>query len=159
MKLSNVALWTAFCVLLTGMFGIAAFGQAVGQQLGSSGQIGQRQQDTPPRPAPRLPDGRISLGAYPGEVGMWLPFNGGNERFVNPDNVTPEAAASQFSNRPRVSEVPFQQWAKELYNFRRANQLEPHTRCKPSAGPREFLTPYGIEFVEIPELHRILIMD
>jgi len=159
MKLSNVALRTAFCVSLTGMFGIAALGQAVGQQLGSSGQIGQRQQDTPPRPAPRLPDGRISLGAYPGEVGMWLPFNGGNERFVNPDNVTPEAAASQFSNRPRVSEVPFQQWAKELYNFRRANQLEPHTRCKPSAGPREFLTPYGIEFVEIPELHRILIMD
>ena len=159
MKLSIVAVWTVFSVLLLGVFGIAGLGQAVGGQLGSSGQIGQRQQDTAPRPAPRLQDGRISLGAYPGEVGMWLPFNGGGERFVNPDNVTPEAAASQFSNRPKLSEVPFQPWAKELYNFRRANQLEPHTRCKPSAGPRQFLTPYGVEFVDIRESQRILIMD
>ena len=87
---------------------------------------------------------------------MWLPFNGGKERLRNPDNITAEAAA-QFAGRPKLSEVPFQPWARALYNFRRANQLEPHTRCKPSAGPREFLTPYGVEFVDMPELQRILI--
>ena len=146
---------TAVSILLLAC--AAALGQANGQ-LGSSGQIGQRQQATAARPAPRLPDGRISLGPYPGEIGMWLPFNGGRERLVNPDNITAEAAV-QFAGRPKVSEVPFQPWAKEVYTFRRANQLEPHTRCKPSGGPREFLTPYGIEFVDIPGTQRILIMD
>jgi hypothetical protein len=58
-----------------------------------------------------------------------------------------------------MSEVPFQPWAKELYLYRRGNQFEPHTRCKPSGGPRQFLTPYGVEFVDLPELHRIFIMD
>jgi len=127
-------------------------------QLGSSGQIGLRQQDAQARPTPRGADGKVNLGPFPGETGMWLPFNGGNERLVNPDNITAEAAA-QFAGRPKLSEVPFQLWARALYNFRRSNQLEPHTRCKPSAGPREFLTPYGVEFVDMPELQRILIMD
>jgi hypothetical protein len=129
-----------------------------GQQLGSSGQIGQRQENTPAAPAPRRPDGRVVLGSPPGGIGMWLPFNGGNERLVNPDNITAEAM-KQFPGRPKVSEVPFQPWARELYSYRRANQLEPHTRCKPSGGPRQFLTPYGVEFVELPELQRILIVD
>lgn len=139
---------------------VLAFGQAPqnSQQLGSSGQIGLRQQDAPARPTPRRADGKVNMGPFPGETGMWLPFNGGNERLVNPDNITVEATA-QFAGRPKVSEVPFQQWARALYNFRRANQLEPHTRCKPSAGPREFLTPYGVEFVDMPDLQRILIMD
>jgi hypothetical protein len=77
---------------------------------------------------------------------------------VNPDVMTPEVAA-QFPDRPKLSDVPFKPWARELHNYRRANQLEPHTRCKPSAGPRQFLTPYGVEIVEIPDLKRIFIMD
>ena len=88
---------TAVSILLLAC--AAALGQANGQ-LGSSGQIGQRQQATAARPAPRLPDGRISLGPYPGEIGMWLPFNGGSERLVNPDNITAEAAV-QFAGRPK----------------------------------------------------------
>jgi hypothetical protein len=31
-------------------------------------------------------------------------------------------------------------------------QLEPHTRCKPSGGPRQWLTHYGAELVELHEL-------
>ena len=33
----------------------------------------------------------------------------------------------------------------------RANELEPHARCQPSGVARQFLTPYGVEFVELPE--------
>src|SRR5258705_5864711 len=77
------------------------------QQLGSSGQIGLRQQDTLARPTPRRADGRVDLGPLSGEMGMWLPFNGGNERLVNPDNITPDAAV-QFSGRPQVNEGPCQ---------------------------------------------------
>jgi hypothetical protein len=39
------------------------------------------------------------------------------------------------------------------------NEFEPHTRCKPSGGPRQFLTPYGVEIVDLPELKRVMIMD
>jgi hypothetical protein len=127
-------------------------------QLGSSGQVGERFASLPVRPAPRLPDGRVSLGAYPGEIGMWLPFSGATERVVNPDNLD-AATAAQYPDRPSMSDVPFQPWAKELYLYRRGNQFEPHTRCKPSGGPRQFLTPYGVEFVDLPELHRIFILD
>ncbi|HTM04136.1 MAG TPA: hypothetical protein VL173_11570 [Vicinamibacterales bacterium] len=55
--------------------------------------------------------------------------------------------------------TPYQPWAAALYDFRQANELEPHTRCKPSGGARQFLTPYGVEFVELPEIQRIYIFD
>ena len=32
-------------------------------------------------------------------------------------------------------------------DYRLDNAFEPHTRCKPSGGPRQFITPYGVEFV------------
>jgi len=132
--------------------------QGGGQTVGGTGEVRTRQQNTPAGPAPRKTDGRVIFGAPPGQAGLWLPLSGGNERLVNPDNITP-AQAAQFSGRPKVSELPFQPWAKELYAYRRANQLEPHTRCKPSGGPRQFLTPYGVEFVDAPEQQRMFIMD
>ena len=38
-------------------------------------------------------------------------------------------------------------------------QLEPHTRCKPSGGPRQWLTPYGAEFLELPDQQVAYIFD
>ena len=97
----------------------------------------------PARPVPRSTGGNVMLGgATPAEKGMWLPGRGG---FANPVE-NPDA-------------VPFQPWARALYADRRANQLEPHTRCKPSGTVRQFLTPYGVEIVELPELQRIYIFD
>jgi hypothetical protein len=58
-----------------------------------------------------------------------------------------------------VASVPLQPWARAVLANRRTFQLEPHTRCKPSGGIRQFLTPYGVEFVELPELQRIYIFD
>ena len=46
-----------------------------------------------------------------------------------------------------------------MFDFRQENQFEPHTRCKPSGGARQFVTPYGTEIVEMRELQRIFIMD
>ncbi len=146
-------------LLLSALLGLFQAPPGQGQSIiGSTGEVRQRQANVPNRPAPRGPDGKILLGPPPGEAGLWLPSAGGNERLVNPDNITPQQAA-QFTGRPKAGEVPMQPWARELYLYRRANQLEPHTRCKPSGGPRQFLTPYGVEFVDLPELRRIYIMD
>jgi len=77
----------------------------------------------------------MRLGALPGQTGTWNGGGGGN------------------------ADVPYQPWARAISNYRRVNEFEPHTRCKPSGGPRQFLTPYGVEIVELPELKRIMIMD
>ena len=55
--------------------------------------------------------------------------------------------------------MPFQPWAKAVYDDRQKHELEPHTRCKPSGTARQFLTPYGVEFVELPEAQRVYIFD
>ena len=97
----------------------------------------------PAAAAPRNADGRVLLGgATPSIKGVWLPGDGGAQ-VTNPD-----AAA-----------VPLQPWARAVLNGRRVNQLEPHTRCKPSGGIRQFLTPYGVEFVEFKDLQRVYIFD
>jgi hypothetical protein len=94
------------------------------------------------RPAPRSPGGRLLLGSTGEEKFVWLPDN----PFI------PNALGLP-------AEVPFQPWARALHASRRANPLEPHTRCKPSGGARPFLTPYGVEIVELPELQRVYIFD
>jgi len=111
---------------------------------GQQGQRGQRGPAVPSRPAPRGPDGRVTLGAavQGRETGLWI---GGITNLTNADN-TP-------------IKIPFQPWAQAVALDRRQNAFEPHTRCKPSGGPRQFLTPYGVEFLELPELQRIFIFD
>jgi hypothetical protein len=96
----------------------------------------------PPGPAPRNAEGRVLLGgATPKDKGVWLPGGGG------------------FQGVQSQEPVPFQPWAKAVLDDRLKNQLEPHTRCKPSGFVRQFLTPYGVEFVELPEIQRIYIFD
>lgn len=127
-------------------------------QMGAPINVGERYKNVPAQPTPRLPDGRVNLGPAPGKVGLWFPFNSVQERIVNPDDM-PADAAARFAGRPKLADIPFQPWSRELYNYRRGNQFEPHSRCKPSPGPRQFLTPYGVEFVDLPELQRIFIID
>lgn len=94
----------------------------------------------PAAPAPRNTAGRVLLGGENPKVkGVWLPGAGGGQD-------TGEAA-------------PLQPWAQAVLANRRTFQLEPHTRCKPSGGIRQFLTPYGVEFVEMPEMQRLYIFD
>ena len=60
-----------------------------------------------------------------------------------------------------LAEVPFQDWARELYAYRqsRAGLDDPHARCQPAGGMRFFTVPNGMEFIDQPELQRIFIID
>ena len=60
---------------------------------------------------------------------------------------------------PEDTFVPLQPWAQAVVADRVRNQLEPHTRCKPSGAARQFLTPYGVEIVDLPEIARVFIFD
>jgi hypothetical protein len=122
-------------------------------QRGGGGASAPAAPAAPAKPTPRGPSGRPLLGTSPGETALWLPAGGGGERLTNLDT------AAATPDKLQVSEVPMQPWARALYDYRQENQLEPHTRCKPSGGPREFLTPYGVEILEMPSLQAIFIFD
>jgi len=115
-----------------------------GQAPNGIGNGGETRPRRSGQPAPRSADGRALLGNTPDEKGVWLPEN----------PFFPNALGL-----PAEPDLPFQPWARALHASRIANPLEPHTRCKPSGGPRVFLTPYGVEIVEIQDLKRILIFD
>ena len=122
-------------------------GVQVGVPAGRGGQApesfrGRGRNAGPPKPAPRNSEGRALLsGATLKDKGVWLPGP------VIPDPLGPS------------KELPFQPWAGALFANRRTHQLEPHARCKPSGVARVFLTPYGVEITELPELKRVYIFD
>jgi len=129
----------------------------------SGAPIAQRRGGPPPppaRPTPHFPDGRVNLGPPPGETGIWTP-PGIVQLSVFDQSVNRVSPTSHLPNNIRIEDVPFQQWARALHAAREANfeRDEPHTRCKASGGPRQFITPYGVEFVDIPETKRIYIFD
>jgi hypothetical protein len=92
------------------------------------------------RPIPRTADGHVVIGQTATEKGVWLP----GPVIPNPLGFT---------------DIPYQPWAKALAENRRQNQLEPHARCKPSGVARQFFTPYGVEFLELPALQRAYVFD
>ena len=112
-----------------------------GGGAGRQGGGGRGRQAGPAKPAPRSADGKILLGgATPKEKGVWLP-------------------GAVVPNPLGLKDTPFQPWAKALLEDRQNNELEPHTRCKPSGVARQFLTPYGVEIVDLQELQRVFIFD
>jgi hypothetical protein len=136
--------WSVLAQQPDGRGGSVQVGVPQGRQGGAGRQGGPgRQTGPPPKPAPRSADGKILLGgATPGEKGVWQPGGGGAAN-----------AASELAT------VPFQPWARAVYEDRQRTQLEPHTRCKPSGVERQFLTPYGVEIVDLPEIQRLYIFD
>jgi hypothetical protein len=127
-------------------FAILSVVSVVAQQ-GGQGVVGgvgvpANRNAPPPLPSPRNAQGRALLGGVtPADKGLWLPV------FGITDPIAP------------LPQVPFQPWARAVYDDRQKHELEPHARCKPSGIARQFLTPYGVEFVELPELRRIYIFD
>lgn len=123
----------------------AAIAQPAQNTLGSSSSTvapQQQRQQAPAGPAPVNAAGRVLLqGADPSDKGTWTPV------FGILDPITP------------YEQIPFQPWSKALFDYRQTRELEPHTRCKASGTARQFLTPYGVEFVELPELGQIIIFD
>lgn len=96
----------------------------------------------PAQPAPRNAAGRVLLSNAPGKkTGIWV---------------------TDYSTRIPMFEyksIAFKPWSKALYEVRQAHNLEPHTRCKPSGAVRQFLTPYGVEILEVPESSEVIIYD
>jgi hypothetical protein len=97
------------------------------------------------RAAPRLTGGAANLGITKTEKGVWLPRD--------------RTDLGRRSTLAPVETIPFQPWAKALYEDRQIHELEPHTRCHPSGSAREFQTPYGVDFVQLPDLQRVFIID
>jgi len=111
-------------------------------QLGQRGAPAAAATDgAPPEPTPRLPDGRVNLGSTPDKKGYW--------------EIRPGLGGA-----PRAADVPFQPWARALYQYRagRTDLYPPLVRCKPSAGPGFFNAP-GFEIVDAPELKKIFILN
>jgi hypothetical protein len=122
---------------------VASVSQAQQQQQQGKGKGGGKGKAAlPAGPTPRTADGKVILdGETAGKNGVWTPQIG----------ITEPAA--------KLEDVPFLPWAKAVYDNRQKNELEPHTRCKPSGVARQFMTPYGVEFTELPEVGRIYIFD
>jgi hypothetical protein len=113
----------------------------------------------PPRPAPRGPDGRVSFAGTPDEVGNW----NGPAAATLANNIRDGEVVVDRYNLPEnltVDQVPFRPWARKLYDERQATLTkdDPHTRCKPSGGPRMFHTPYGFEVLDLPETEEIIFL-
>jgi hypothetical protein len=112
------------------------------------------------RPAPRWPDGTISFTGPPGEIGNW----DGRPGSTLANNAFEGALDVSDFNLPtnlHVEEIPFQPWARALYDYRQATYTkdDPHTRCKPSGGARMFHTPYGFEILQLPESQEIIFLS
>jgi hypothetical protein len=146
----------------------ALFGQAQPQGRGQ-GRGGQgRGQQQAVRPAPRWPDGQINLGQVSGEpLGLWE-AGPTNIPLARPDTATDfglfaadarEPADPFMASKPKLSQVPFQPWARALFDYRVQIRNEPYVRCKPSSGARQVATAYGTQFVDDREQKRFYIFE
>ncbi|HTM05164.1 MAG TPA: hypothetical protein VL173_16760 [Vicinamibacterales bacterium] len=135
--------------------GAGAPGGAQGQGGGAAaqGRGGGRGNAAPARPTPRWPDGTVNWGAPIGETGLWNVAGG---TLARPDGST---LGPNDPPKPMLSEIPFQPWARAIYDYRQENQLEPYTRCKPSGAFRQVATAYGTQFVNFPELKQFIIFQ
>src|SRR3984885_151696 len=112
------------------------------------------------QPAPRWPDGHVRLGPPPGKKGYWgapsatvLVENTGAAIPMNRDGIL-----ANIEDAGKVA--PFQPWAKAVYEYRQRTLLkdDPYNRCMPPGGVRHFQSPYGFQFVEQPEINRVLLL-
>ena len=110
------------------------------------------------QPAPRWPDGHVRLGPAPGKKGYWSTTS--SQLVESAVNISMDANGllQNISDAARVA--PFQPWAKALYEYRQRTLLrdDPMARCIPPGGPRQFQSENGFQFVEQPDLGRILIL-
>lgn len=143
-KLRTMAWTAASCLLLAA----AAEAQFTGPRLDSD------------KPSPRYPDGTINLGPEPDAPGNWE----GNAGAVLFQNLDPNALDNPRLFLPSnltIEEIPWQGWARETYVSRQASLTkdDPHTRCKPSGGPRMFHTPYGMEILQLRDSQEIIFVQ
>ena len=118
------------------------------------------------KPIPRLSDGHVSFEPPDGEKGVW---NRQDYHAITPEKPDEIALRDRGGNgppvegpeglKPKVSAIPFQPWAKALWMYRQTHEIEPYARCKPAGGFRNMATPYGTEFVQVPDQQRMYIFQ
>jgi len=93
------------------------------------------------RPVASAQQPKVTLGATADQKGYW--------------EIRPGLGGA-----PRAADVPFQPWAKALYDYRqsRTDLYPPLVHCKPSGGPGFFNAP-GFEIVDVPEQQRVFILN
>jgi len=101
----------------------------------NGGRLDSTRTAQPPRPTPHWPDGRVNLGPLPGEKGVWE-GNAGSTLATNIGRGIDNPRMNLPTNL-KISEVPFQPWARALYDYRQSATTKdaPHTKCLPSGGP------------------------
>jgi len=123
-----------------------SWGQGRGAR-GQGGPAGQGQRGgaaapvPPAEPAPRWPDGHVNLGSTAAQKGYW--------------EVRPG-----LGGYPRAADVPFQDWARAVYEHRQSsNGIDsPLVACKAAGGPSFFNAP-GFEIVDVPDIKSIFILN
>jgi hypothetical protein len=156
--------FSALTLTLTLQLTPVSLAQGRGQGRGGQG----RGQQAPAKPAPRFPDEQINLGQVPGEPsGLW-DAGPTNIPLARPDTAAdfglfaadPRDPTDPFmAAKPKLSQVPFQPWARALFDYRVQIRNEPYVRCKPSAGARQVATAYGTQFVDNREQKRFYIFE
>jgi len=145
-------------------FALAAMAVLILSPVLSQPSFAQRRGQAPPsnRPVPRTPDGKVNFGSNSlAEQGTWTV---NDNRIAIPER--PEETGDRDSGarpptgpgafpKPKMSEIPFQPWAKQLFIYRTQHEFEPYTRCKPAGGARMVATAYGTDFINVPEQQRI----
>ena len=111
------------------------------------------------KPIPRNLDGTISFAGTKDDIGNWQ----GPPGTSLANNVFEDALEPNRLNLPTnlsISDVPFQPWARALYDLRQRSftKDDPHTRCKPSGGARLFHTPYGFEILQLADTQEIMFL-
>jgi hypothetical protein len=100
----------------------------------------------PAAPTPRFEDGTPILGSTATSIGFW---DRGSGSMVGGASYPPAAS------------IPFKPWAKALYDYRQETLAkdDPHVRCAPPGGPRQFAVPFGLQIVQAPHMQRIYFLS
>lgn len=111
-------------------------------------------------PTPRWPDGRPRLDAPAGSTGYWVPTT---TVLMEDGAAVSMASNGQLENIADAAQVaPLQEWALRLYERRQREFLRSdptYLECRPPAGPRKWLGPYGIQLLEEPALQRFFVIS
>lgn len=117
-----------------------------GSLILASNSLAQQNAYDPQAATPRLADGSPNLGAASGDIGYW-------------DRGTGPMVGG--ANYPPADQIPFKPWARALYDYRQQTLAkdDPHVRCAPPGGPRQFAVPFGLQIVQAPHMDRIFILS
>ena len=115
---------------------------------------------TDTRPAPRWDDGQIRLSPDEGGQGFWA-MPTANALVQSGVDVDMDDYGLLASIDDAGEVAPLQPWALSLYQERQRNFLRDdpmYLRCLVPGGPRQFMTPHGVQFIEERHRDRIFVL-